>query len=118
MLEGITILNQTEIMTMTDAYVIWTLCLIIGGALATVVFVALGENISGWFHIGTVVAIICAALGLTMLGASIETEHTGRYQYETLIDESVSFEAVLEKYDVVEQKGKIWILEDKEKGVE
>lgn len=39
---------------------------------------------------------------------------TGRYRYECTIDEDTSFAEVCEKYDVVEQKGDIWILEDKE----
>ena len=39
---------------------------------------------------------------------------TGRYRYECIVDENTSFVEICEKYDVVEQKGDLWILEDKE----
>ena len=117
MLEGITILNQTEIVDITTRYAGWAFCLLFGGLIAAAIFCVLGEAMHGAFHIGTVIAIVCIFIGLAMIVDNDPTknEHTGRYQYEVLIDESVSFEAVLKKYDVVEQKGKIWILEDKDK---
>ena len=120
MLEGVTILNQTEIMEITTRYAVWALCLLLGGLIAVAIFFALGESIHGAFHIGTIIGIICSVIGILMIVGDNppKNEHTGRYQYEVLIDESVPFEDVLEKYDVVEHKGKIWILEDKEKEVE
>lgn len=36
-------------------------------------------------------------------------------QYECLIDKSVGMEDVYEKYTVIERRGDIWVLEDKEK---
>lgn len=39
---------------------------------------------------------------------------TGRCQYEATIDDTVSFTELNDKYEVIEQRGKIWILEDKE----
>ena len=36
-----------------------------------------------------------------------------RNQYECIIDDSVSINEVYEKYNVIERRGKIWILEDK-----
>ena len=39
---------------------------------------------------------------------------TGRYKYEVTIDESVQFIDIYDKYEVVEQRGEIWVLEDKD----
>ena len=36
-----------------------------------------------------------------------------RNQYECIIDDSVSINEVYENYNVIEQRGKIWVLEDK-----
>lgn len=44
----------------------------------------------------------------------IDSINTGRYRYEVTIDDTVSFNELQEKYDVIEQNGKIWTLEDKE----
>ena len=38
---------------------------------------------------------------------------TGRYQYECTIDDGASFTDIMNNYIVVEQRGDIWVLEDK-----
>lgn len=38
---------------------------------------------------------------------------TGEYRYECIIDDSVSYNEVVENYKIVEQRGDIWVLEDK-----
>lgn len=40
--------------------------------------------------------------------------HTDRQRYECIINENTSFSEIAEKYDIVEKRGDIWILEDKE----
>ena len=39
---------------------------------------------------------------------------TDRKRYEVIIDDSVTFYEIYEKYKVIDQRGDIWILEDKE----
>lgn len=39
---------------------------------------------------------------------------TGRNRYECLIDDTVSFVEVAENYNIVGQRGELWILEDKD----
>ena len=39
---------------------------------------------------------------------------SGRNRYECLIDDTVPFVEVAENYDVVSQRGDLWILEDKD----
>ena len=38
---------------------------------------------------------------------------TGRYQYECTIDDGASLTDIMNNYIVVEQRGDIWVLEDK-----
>ena len=59
--------------------------------------------------------IIVVILFIASIGKFCKQKPTGRYQYEVTIDESVSMTDVHEKYKVMGQEGKIWILEDKEK---
>ena len=114
MIEGIEILNKTEIMTMSDVNAMWTLILIFGGLICIVVSAFL-ISCHDAFIFGVIFGIVAFFSGFVVCEATEQSEPTGRYQYECTIDESVTFEDVLENYNVVEQKGKLWILEDKEK---
>lgn len=46
--------------------------------------------------------------------ADIFTVPNGEYQYEVMIDDTVSFAEVIEKYDIIEQRGEIFVLEEEE----
>ena len=50
-------------------------------------------------------------IGLALFLCSVKKEKT---QYECVIDDTVSFNGVMENYEVVEQRGDIWVLRDKE----
>ena len=66
-----------------------------------------------WAVVGGILFLItCIVIGTVDLEKS---KNTGRYKYEATIDENVPFIEVYEKYDVVKQKGNIWVLKDKEK---
>ena len=62
--------------------------------------------------------ILCAFLFcLCMAGllvGSCKKKPTGRYQYECLIDDETPYAEIYNKYDVVDQRGSILVLEDKE----
>ena len=58
--------------------------------------------------VGLIVVII------TNITSSKKLIPTGRCQYEVTIDDTVSFTELNNKYEVIEQRGKIWVLEDKE----
>lgn len=114
MIEGIDILNKTELMTSP----LWGLIFLVVGCLLLVigfVLVVNGSNyncgpmfIFGFFACAISVCLIIPAL------LNTNTVPTGRYRYEVTIDDSVSFVDLQKKYDVTEQNGKIWTLEDKE----
>lgn len=66
--------------------------------------------------ITVVIAIILFIVGLfLMIFSEIHknTIPTGKYQYEVTIDENVSFVDLNNKYNVIEQRGDIYVLEDK-----
>lgn len=113
-MEGIIILNQTEIMTEPS----WFGPVLLIGFFSTLIIVAV---IVGWLNRfkgdgagiagGLIGSILYAIIFLIVCFQSVPS---GRYRYETIIEESMRFDEVLDKYNVIEQKGKIWILEDKE----
>lgn len=109
MIEGITILNKTMIMGLPEG----TGYLIAGGVLLAFMSCAIGcivenKGVEVVCIILSIVGVVCFFIGVLM--PKIET---GRYQYEALIDESVPFADIYEKYEVVEQRGEIWVLKDR-----
>lgn len=46
--------------------------------------------------------------------AVIPDTPSGRNRYTVIIDESVNYEEIAEKYNIIESHGKIWVLEDKD----
>lgn len=114
MIEGIDILNKT----MTTDTCGWVFNIVIICALVLIVsfitFIIFA--VSECFGIANIcfrvlIASIFAVLLVAMINPQTET---GRYRYEVTIDDSVSFLDLHEKYDVIEQNGMIWTLEDKE----
>lgn len=106
MIEGITVLNQTEIMEVPGVWLFITICvsLVIG------LIIALILREENAFPIVTLLAFIVLAIIVSILFK----EPTGRYKYECTIEDSVSITEVYEKYKVIEQRGEIWVLEEKE----
>lgn len=109
-----TILNQTEAMVSIIPNKFIPLILV-GLVLATIcVIVALTSSKHQDFCaiIGIILLVICGDVSLI---GSIVKKPSGRYQYECLIDDTVPYTEIYEKYEVVEQRGSIWVLEDREK---
>ena len=57
-------------------------------------------------------SIVCVIF--KYINDTYKSEPTERYRYEATIDDSVSITEVYDHYNVVEQRGDIWVLEDKE----
>ena len=112
MIEGVEILNKTKIMDSPNWVPPVIICLII---IALIVFcceLLLDDHfiLSVIFGIIGIIAI-CGMVALCIVNPKI---HTGRYSYECIIEDSVSLNTISDTYEIVEQRGKIWILEDKE----
>lgn len=63
------------------------------------------------FGIISLVAII--ATPIIIIASKTHWRTNERNQYECIIDDSVSINEVYEKYNVIDRRGKIWVLEDK-----
>ena len=111
MQEGIHILNKTAITELSDLNGgLIVICIIIA-AIAFLIML-LSNNSTVVIAAGIVIFISGVILILSPFFAS-EVE-TGRYRYEVIIDESVKFSDIYDNYEVVEQRGEIWVLEEKE----
>lgn len=113
-MEGIDILNRTIITETTNwAFIILTISVVvlIISALACIILVAMEyfniANVCFWFLILSIIVMF------SFIIINPQTE-TGRYRYEVTIDDDVSFLDLQEQYNVIEQNGRIWTLEDKE----
>lgn len=111
MLEGITVLNQAEIIDTPHVglNIIAALIILVVSALFSAPFKFELWTAPVGFILGSLVVI-----GLIKLFNIPMIEPSGRYRYECTIDESVSMTEVYERYDIIEQRGDIWVLEDKE----
>lgn len=109
MIEGITILNQTEIIDF-PAWASITISMLIVIAVLCVLFACAEKSL------GLAVSSLIAMVGVivVVLIGGLNPVETGRYEYEVTIDESVNFIDIYENYDVIEQRGDIWVIEDKE----
>ena len=112
-MNGINILNKTEIMEYTYEQHIFFAVLIIVWCISAILVIIGFICDSKWPVIigGILFLITNIVIGAVDLEKS---KNTGRYKYEATIDENVPFMEVYEKYDVVKQKGDIWVLRDKE----
>ena len=109
-MQGLEVLNKTvvtetpywgEIFVCSSIFLIVIFFIILANTNSTVL-----QTISAVLIVLTIIidAILC----------SFEVP-TDRYRYEVTIDKNVTLEEIYENYDVIEQRGEIWILEDKEK---
>lgn len=105
MLEGITVLAQTEY---EDASVLWFFIpFFIVMILVAIIGAIFGCN--DWIMMVAVMAGI--AVGAICYVQAMRP--TGEYRYEVMVDESVSMTEFYERYDVINQRGKIYKIKDK-----
>lgn len=113
-MNGITILNVTEVSENSTLLLVALIFLMIGAIVNTVNLLLSTD---------TKQCVLYGILTLSLLAFSIvvgfamdnDRKANAHNQYECLIDKSVSMEDVYEKYTVIERRGDIWVLEDKEK---
>ena len=49
-----------------------------------------------------------------LLNAAIPGAPTGRYKYEVKISDTTTFKGVTDNYKIIDNRGQIWVLEDKD----
>lgn len=110
-----------EILSQTDIYItpIWAVIVFITGIIFT--GAGFGVFIIGAFDDNDemLFGLIIGALGivLAITGAVVDSFFqidSGRDQYEIIINESVDTEEFLQKYEIIEQRDRIWVIEDKD----
>ena len=106
MIEGINILNQTEVTFLQSAAGGVVVFFMIAALVCFLVWILDDDAIFGFLSLVNTVAFIL----MIIFGPG---EPTGRYRYEVTIDDSVNFTDVYERFEVIEQRGDIWVLEDK-----
>ena len=112
MIEGVEILSKTAVMEMIEPkWGIMFICVLL--VFATIIT---AEFLNDKKKKKTAYILAgFAAIGIVISIARIGRVETWRYQYEVIINESISLDEIYEKYNVIEQQGKMFILEDKEK---
>lgn len=107
------ILNQSPVMEMDPSYKSFALKLlvvIIIGSFATMICIACGGDISVIVTGG--ITTICLIALFAVIGFSSKVP-TDRNEYIVKINDDASFVEIYEKYEVVERKGDVWIIQDK-----
>lgn len=110
-----TILNQYEILE--NVTPVWWYIIAAVFIVSITVMIANSDKVSNQTTLGIV--LLCTALAAIIWGFIVynivhkEDVPTGRYRYECIIDDDTTFTDVLEDYVIIEQRGDLWILEDK-----
>lgn len=112
MLEGIHVLNKTVVMT---EYMPNETLFKVAGVIFIFSFILALAGLSSNSDLCGYAAIICLISFLICIIQSARTEEvpTDRYRYEVTVGDYVMFTDIYEKYDVIERRGEIWVLEDK-----
>ena len=106
-----TIVNQYPVMEPVISPWVFLVLICSAGISVLIAFSAFQErNCVLGFSLVVLALVLC---GICCYGLFAEVE-SGRNRYECLIDDTVPFVEVVENYDVVSQRGDLWILEDKD----
>lgn len=104
-----TIVNQYPVMTNRAPIWVIFLCMFCLSICCYIFFLSLSNG--SWC--AAIVFGCCTAFLCTLLLFGARKRESGRNRYECLIDDATPFAEVAENYDIVGQRGDIWILEDK-----
>ena len=108
MIEGIIILNKIAVTGVPSWVLISAAAILIIGLIVFAISI-----IAEWPTWTAIVPIIIILLVWLLCGILNITIKTGEYQYECIIDDSVPYNEVVDNYKIIEQRGDIWVLEDK-----
>ena len=116
-MNGIDILNKEEILTSPEWIGIAASISAVMMIISIIFIAAFTLTYHGTASILSIILCVCffiAGVVFALINDNYKCEPTGRYRYEVTIDDSVSITELYDRYNVVEQRGDIWILEDKE----
>lgn len=115
-LNKIPIYNPNNILCMTIVIFLFIGLIlgILGLIFAFAPFNSIRDKISYWLVFGGIFIMVASWITFVCAFYYSKGEPTGRYKYEVKIDDSTTFKEVTDNYKIVDNRGKIWILEDKE----
>ena len=108
-----TVLNTVELTRQS----LFPFIIAAGLLLSIFVSVFLMNNIKNRFVsaiFGCYSLVAAAGLCVMIIACSEFQVPNGKYRYEILIDDEVAFSEVIEKYNIIEQRGEIFVVEEKE----
>lgn len=111
-MEGVTILNTIPVTGLP----MWLIIVCIIACVAFVVFDAMIITDVVVFKRKTrkiliVIFTILAIAAPSLFGCLNNTYETGHYYYECVIEDTASFNEIMNTYEIVDQRGDIWVLE-------
>ena len=109
------ILYKTEIMVAKGSDTIGIISSIAILTCLVILCIFLEDNAIYQYFKTTIVLIIITILSVIGIIFNMIEVPSGRYRYEVLINDDYNINEFLDKYNVVDKRGKIWIIEDKEK---
>lgn len=111
-MDGITILNTIIV----DEYAQWVLptVLALGFIYIVSLVLMLNSKDTGVPIFGNICLLAMIAMPIIVITSKSHWRTNERNQYECIIDDSVSINEVYENYNVIERRGDIWVLEEKE----
>lgn len=82
------------------------MCLIIASIYSSLEWLKTGVLLATLFLVAMIATIIIRV-------EDKDTTETGLYRYEVILEDDYPLEKIYDKYNIIERKGEIWILEDK-----
>ena len=116
-MKGVDILNIEEISAVPE-WIDITIIIAVIVFIISIIILFISYNLWNVSFIVSIITMLISFIFIMVLGANGIEEPTGRYRYEATIDESVSITEIYDHYKVVDRRGDIWILEDREENNE
>ena len=117
-----TVLNMIELTTVSNSFVYWTLILfIVGAALfgTGLVILCKDNDTSGAAPLAIGIVLIFIVIALAKCSdADIFQVPNGKFHIEATFSEDMPFLSVMENYNILEQRGDIFLLEPKASPIE
>ena len=116
MIEGIEVLSQAEVVAeaMFNWKAFWIAFAVVGVIGIIISIIALHDV--GWDAVAIFAAVIVVVVGGlvgAMMGAVFEIPKTYETQYKVIISDEVPMNEFLDKYEIVDQEGKIYTVREK-----
>ena len=91
-------------------------CLIVGMVLGTVSLLVSILLVADYYHIVGIIAVVFAVVCFVFatLGVVSNQNSINHIEYKVTIDDSVSMNEFMEKYEILDQEGKIYIVKERE----